>query len=233
MAASVWSASNHGYGILSPKLKKWPICTKASVRPPGGILRHNLSASGIYVPRSLLYIFAMHAQSIVLTSPDELSSYTCPSISTLNVAIGFNRFTTSQNSSWVSPYYSCHRASIHQKWYTAGRSSCVTSSFLSPSSMIRSVTFLIDSSSNSSPKLFEILTYVRLAGSFPKAYHIRPKTFGQKIIAIRLLLLSPSTCTPATCVNTFSPTIDLLAGITIPNKIPYPAYRSDGSHQYW
>ena len=98
-----------------------------------------------------------------------------------------------------------------------GKSSWVTSSFLSPSSIMRSVTLRIASSSSSNPRSSRFLRIFALPLVFPNAYsRLRPKRSGSKSLQYRLFLLSPSACTPATCVNTFSPTIGLLAGITIP-----------------
>ena len=51
----------------------------------------------------------------------------------------------------------------------------------------------------------------------PKAYsRLRPNRSGTSLLQYKLSLLSPSACTPATWVNTFSPTIGTLGAMAMP-----------------
>src|SRR5690606_42124100 len=55
---------------------------------------------------------------------------------------------------------------------------------------------------------------------FPSAYlRFLPKRSGIRSLQYRLFLLSPSACIPAVCVKTYSPMIDLLAGILTPENV--------------
>ena len=101
-----------------------------------------------------------------------------------------------------------------------GKSSAVMRSFLSPNSMIRWVTFLSSSSFRVKPnscKFFSILAFPEV---FPSAYfRLRPKRSGRRLLKYKFFFESPSAWIPAVCVNTFSPTMGLLAGTRKPVRV--------------
>ncbi len=85
--------------------------------------------------------------------------------------------------------------------------------------MIRWVTRASSSFSKEIPNSSRFFRILALPEVLPKAYfRWRPKRSGSKSLKYRFFLLSPSAWIPAVCVNTFSPTTGLFAGICCPEN---------------